>query len=322
MALPDKLQEFIENEARKFSPERLLAASEDLTKRYRDRDVGNQNFMASDLHRIAYLVARMPATYAVVKRVLSEIPLRMPSCECRTLLDLGAGPGTVLWAASEVISTLQGIDCLEQDASLVALAKKMASQSETSLVREAKWQVSDLVHYEPEPHDVIVLSYAIGELTNEQRQKVISRAWAAARECLVIIEPGTMAGFAGIRVSRAELIESGAYIAAPCPHRMACPMPANDWCHFAERLERTSLHRKMKSGSLSYEDEKYSYVIASKKEAHPVQSRILRHPGKHGGHVSFELCTLNGLQKKTISKRDKEAYKEARKLEWGDELKG
>lgn len=320
MALPEKLQEWIEQEARKYSPERLQSASDDLTMRYRDRDVGNQSFMSSDIHRMAYLIARMPATYAVVKRVLSEIVLRIPLAECRSLLDLGAGPGTVLWAAAETLPSLRQLTCIEQDQVMVNMAKKMTAQADYLLIRDARWQIADLAVYNPEPHDVIVLSYAIGELSHENRQQLIAKAWSAAKECLVLIEPGTMAGFAGIRASRAELIDFGAHIAAPCPHRLACPMPANDWCHFSERLERTSLHRKLKSASLSYEDEKYSYVIASKKEVIPVQTRILRHPGKHGGHVSFELCTPEGLQKRTVSKKDKEAYKEARKLEWGDEL--
>jgi ribosomal protein RSM22 (predicted rRNA methylase) len=149
---------------------------------------------------------------------------------------------------------------------------------------------------------------------------LIEKAWAATRSSLVIIEPGTMAGFAGIRASRAELIASGACIAAPCPHNLACPMPMNDWCHFAERLERTSLHRRMKSATLSYEDEKYSYVIACKQPCEQVEARILRHPGKHGGHISFELCTPEGLVKKTVTKKDKEAFRVARKLEWGDEF--
>lgn len=313
MALPEQLQELIEAEARKYPSEKLQGASDDLTKRYRERDVGNQAFMFTDIHRTAYLVARMPATYAVVAKVLSNIP-----AAGTTLLDLGSGPGTVLWAAAETLHGLKQITCVEQDSSLVALAKKMASQSQLSLIRESKWQVADITGYTPEPHDIVVLSYAIGELSEDNRRKLIERAWSATKQCLVIIEPGTMAGFAGIRASRAELIASGACIAAPCPHKLACPMPLDDWCHFAERLERTSLHRKMKSATLSYEDEKYSYVIACKQPCEQVDARILRHPGKHGGHISFELCTPEGLQKKTVSKRDKEAFKIARKFEWGD----
>lgn len=313
MVLPDKLQAFIENEAKKYSPEKLQAASDDLTKRYRERDIGNQAFMSSDIHRVAYLVARLPATYAVVKRVLSQIPF-LPS----TLLDLGSGPGTVLWAAAETFPSLNRATCVEQDAAMIGFAKKIAATSDHRAIRDALWQTDNIVTDPPGPSDLIVLSYAIGELSEDHRRQLVSKAWSATKQCLVIIEPGTMAGFAEIRSSRAELIAAGAHIAAPCPHNKACPMPANDWCHFAERLDRTSIHRKLKSGTLSYEDEKYSYVIASKAPCSQVESRILRHPGKHGGHISFELCTSTGLQDVIVSKRDKEAYKIARKLEWGD----
>ncbi len=70
-----------------------------------------------------------------------------------------------------------------------------------------------------------------------------------------------MAGFETIRKARTTLISMEEHILAPCPHQGPCPMTENDRCHFAERVERTSLHRKMKEGTLGYEDEKYSSVI-------------------------------------------------------------
>ena len=32
----------------------------------------------------------------------------------------------------------------------------------------------------------------------------------------------------------------------------------------------------------------------------------------------MELCTPEGLQRRTVSRKEGEAYKEARKLEWGE----
>ena len=36
-----------------------------------------------------------------------------------------------------------------------------------------------------------------------------------------------------------------------------------NWCHFAVRLARTSLHRDVKGARLGYEDEKYSFLVVS-----------------------------------------------------------
>jgi ribosomal protein RSM22 (predicted rRNA methylase) len=244
--------------------------------------------------------------------VLHELKLRI-SHNFTSLLDLGSGPGTVLFAAIQELEGLQSILCFEKDAALIQLAKDLARFSQA---KNVSWQNGDLAKPIFPPHDLVVISYALNELNN--KEEVVAKAWEATQSALVIIEPGTMPGFAVIRAARQQLIDSGASIAAPCPHNKLCPMPDNDWCHFSERVERTSLHRKLKSGTLGYEDEKYSYVIATKVPAVPCNARVLRHTQKHSGHLQVELCAPEGLVRKTISKRDGELYKQARKWEWGD----
>ena len=115
------------------------------------------------------------------------------------------------------------------------------------------------------------------------------------------------------------MIAAGADLAAPCPHMAACPMAAlNDWCHFSERLDRSAAHRRAKGGELAYEDEKFSYVAASKIPATRAPSRIVRHPQRKPGHVILDLCTNDGLKRQTIGKSNKEAWRAARKADWGD----
>ena len=97
-----------------------------------------------------------------------------------------------------------------------------------------------------------------------------------------------------------------------------------DWCHFSQRVERTSQHRQLKGGTLGYEDEKFSYLIAAKPIAGKTDvasaaARIVRHPGKHSGHVKLSLCTPQGqIENRTVARSNKAAYKSARKAEWGD----
>jgi len=94
---------------------------------------------------------------------------------------------------------------------------------------------------------------------------------------------------------------------------------AGDWCHFSQRVERTSQHRQLKGGTLGYEDEKFSYIIAGKIDVASVGSRIVRHPGKHSGHVKLSLCTPQGqIENRTVARSSKSEYRAARKAEWGD----
>lgn len=328
-ALPENLKTAIEAEISRIGPSKLAQASEELTKRYRDQHQRQSiaqrkgTFMESDAHRLAYAVARMPATFAVVKRVMQEIQARMPESSFESMLDLGAGPGTAMWAASEVFPRLTKVTLVEQDSQLAEMGRRFAKSSDHSAVQGALWQQADLKAIETlETHDLIILSYVIGELKEEAIKAIVEKSWQSAKKLVVIIEPGTPAGFERIRAVRAQLIELGAQIAAPCPHEDACPMSGGDWCHFAERIERTSQHRQAKGGTKGYEDEKYSYVVASKEPMGHHGSRILRHPQKHSGHITLELCTKEGLKRRIVSRKEGDLYKKARKLEWGDTFEG
>jgi ribosomal protein RSM22 (predicted rRNA methylase) len=135
----------------------------------------------------------------------------------------------------------------------------------------------------------------------------------------VVIEPGTPRGFGVVHAARAALIADGGKILAPCPHNGQCPMAARgDWCHFARRIPRTALHRQLKSGALGYEDEKFSYMAASRYDTDSVVSRIVRHPQKHSGHVLLTLCTRHGFEVRTVARSQVNAYPRARRAEWGE----
>jgi ribosomal protein RSM22 (predicted rRNA methylase) len=118
------------------------------------------------------------------------------------------------------------------------------------------------------------------------------------------------------------LIALGATITAPCPHDGTCPMQGGDWCHFGVRVQRSRLQRRVKSGDRGFEDEKYSYVVASKQSPAERSSRILRRPERRGGHIRLRLCTDVGAEDIVVAKRDGERYRWARKAEWGDTFDG
>lgn len=171
-------------------------------------------------------------------------------------------------------------------------------------------------------HDLVIFSYSLNELSEKAASSTLHKAWLATKTALVIVEPGTPKAFKRLKKLRQELINYGAHILAPCPHDGVCPLDDNDWCHFSVRLERTPLHKYIKDATLPYEDEKFSYLIAFKGPQKTLSfPRIIKKPRKRAGHVLFDLCTVNGLQQKTLSKKDKPLYKESQKLKWGDCLK-
>ena len=104
--------------------------------------------------------------------------------------------------------------------------------------------------------DLVVASYMIGEISEGERSALAELMWAKTRDTLLVVEPGTPAGYARIIALRAQLIAAGAHVAAPCPHDGKCPLQAPDWCHFTQRLPRSRAHRQLKVAELPYRGRK------------------------------------------------------------------
>ncbi len=319
MRLPQELAVAIQREVEQADQRDLLRASEELTRRYKSANFGAAA-IKSDLDRAAYLLVRMPATYAAVQSVFAELQRLAPQDVVTGLLDLGAGPGTALFAAAQVFPTLHHALLIELSHAWLAQGPRLAAQMSHSVFARTQWLQRDLrVAYDLPPHDLVVMAYSLGEMPDPTAHSLLYRAWNCASKFMVVIEPGTPRGFATVHAARSALIANGAHILAPCPHDLACPMAGTrDWCHFTQRVERTSQHRRFKSGTLGYEDEKFSYVIAAKTSVRPAAARIVRHPKKLGGHVQLMLCARNGIEVQTITRSAREAYKRARQAEWGD----
>lgn len=86
------------------------------------------------------------------------------------------------------------------------------------------------------------------------------------------------------------------------------------------RVNRTALHRRVKSASLGYEDEKFSYVAALAAGAPvPEAARVLRRPAQRKGLVSLRLCRSDGsVAAQIVTKRlGADVYRAARNVEWG-----
>ena len=317
--LPSELSSAIAELNTEIRPADLACAVAELTSTYREKARARPQL--ATVHRAAYLATRLPATYSVISRVIREARLRMSGFRVESMLDLGAGPGTAMWAAAEQFPDLAHIVLIEDSAEWIEIGKRLSSKSGNHAIGDADWRQGSVTgELSTQSFDLVVASYLMNEVPPKDRARVALEAWQLAQKAVVIIEPGTPEGFANIRGVRQQLIAAGGYLAAPCPHANECPIAGRDWCHFSERLERTSAHRKAKEAELAYEDEKYSYVIFSREPVALPSARILRHPGSHSGHIDFELCTAEGLKHETISRKHGDRYKTAKKAEWGDTL--
>ncbi len=240
----------------------------------------------------------------------------------RTVLDVGAGPGTAVWASAAVWPGLAAATLLERQEGMISLGKRLAKRSLLPVVQQANWVDADLMAlWDSNPHDLVVMAYVLGELPEERRTSIIRRLWQVTGGVLVIVEPGTPAGFVRIRAARDQLLAQGASVVAPCPHRGACPMAQGDWCHFAQRVARSQVQRQVKDAELSYEDEKFSFVAASRDATQGVSARIparvIRHPQTRPGHIRLELCTPTGLMSIVVTHKDRQGFRAARDAEWG-----
>jgi ribosomal protein RSM22 (predicted rRNA methylase) len=321
MNFPTELEETIEQILKESGIKTVAQAAEKLSCHYRFRKEGEKSFITTQEERIAYAAVRMPATFAALAAVLKQLEGRISP---KSLLDLGAGPGTAMWAAAGAFEMIEQVTLVEQDQGLIALGKRLSGAASHPAIRAGQWQQADLHQNGPfASSDLVVISYAIGELEKSAVVSLVEAAWAAAKQAIVIVEPGSTQGFERILMVREALVKSGAHLVAPCPHANQCPLLGKeDWCHFSQRLERSFSHRQTKGATMGYEDEKFSYIIGTKSPIEPCQSRILRHPERHSGHIRFELCTREGLKQETISRKQGERYKRARHLDWGNALPG
>jgi ribosomal protein RSM22 (predicted rRNA methylase) len=280
------------------------------------RNGGGSGAIRSEADALAYALARMPATYAAVTASLNALREIRPDFAPTSLLDVGAGPGTATWAATEAFSSLKTFTLLDTNSALRALARDLGSVR----LRDMKYERGEAraALADSEAADLVVASYMIGEISDAERTALTDLMWAKTGDTLLVVEPGTPAGYGRIIALRSQLIASGAHVAAPCPHDGECPLTAPDWCHFTQRLPRSRAHKQIKGAELPFEDEKFSYVALTRVPvaAHP--ARVLAQPDITKVEVTAKLCTPDGLVIAKVPRRAKADYARARRWRWGE----
>ena len=315
-SLPPALKAALDAKLEGLSRSGVAARAAVISKTYREG--GTSGTISTEADAIAYALVRMPATYAAVAASLNALAEIRPDFSPESLLDVGAGPGTATFAATEAFPSLAHLALLDRNQALRGLAIELAGTSArvsglTYGSGEARGTVA-----RADAADIVIASYVIGELTESERGELTEQMWSKTNDTLLIVEPGTPAGYARIIAARAQLIALGGRVCAPCPHDLACPLTPPDWCHFAQRLARSRAHKDIKGVELPFEDEKFSYVAVTRAPIPPRPARVLAQPAVGKVEVAAKLCTGGGLVMAKVPRRDRPAYARARRWHWGD----
>jgi ribosomal protein RSM22 (predicted rRNA methylase) len=292
----------------------LEGAAAQLSDAYRGSTRTASRAARTDVDVAAYLAARAPATYSASVAALEQVRLQRPDWSPQSVLDIGAGPGVTSWAAAVVWPSIERFTLVEAEPEMIAGGRALA---DAAPARSMSWVLGDASTV-TDPADLVLASYVLGEIADDRFAATCEHLWSRADDALVLVEPGTPAGYARIIATRDAVVAAGGFTVAPCPHDRACPLASDDWCHFATRLERSASHRAVKRVSRGFEDEKFSYVALSRTPGGRAAARIVRPPLVRSGHVYLDTCEVGGIARRIVSRRDKDAYRVARKAWWGD----
>ena len=315
---PFELQQQIEKLLERFKLSDL--PYHELSKKYRGDRKGVRSLLQSKQEAMAYAAVRMPATFGAVSAALKNI-IRLFDFKPTTMIDIGAGTGACGWAAQELLE-LKSLVCLEREVIMRDLGKILMSGSDNPLLSQAQWVDFDVLNDDVSCEaDLVTAAYIINELPNFQKEKALLKLWQATKKVLLIVEPGTPSAFSDLLKLRDFLVSYGAHIIAPCPHQQKCSLEAGDWCHFSARIARSRLHRQLKSAQMGYEDEKYCYMAFTKVPLTLKYQRVLKEPQITKAEVVCHVCQSGGhCEFVHFSVKNKENYKKAKKMCWGDIL--
>lgn len=314
--LPAELKAAIDAKLHGLSRSDAAERSAKISETYRAG--GGSAAIRSEADALAYALARMPATYAAVIASLNALREVRPDFTPNRLLDIGAGPGTATWAAAEAFASLADFTLVDANTALRKLALDLAEKSSRlSGIRYAHGNARAMLT-NADAADLVLASYLVGEMGEPERAALADLLWTKTRDTLLIVEPGTPAGYTRIIALRAQLIAQGAHVAAPCPHDAKCPLVAPDWCHFKQRLPRSRAHKALKDAELAFEDEKFAYVALTRAPIVQRPTRVLAQPEVTKIEVTAKLCTSDGLVIAKVPRRAKADYARARRWRWGD----
>ncbi len=320
--LPRDMHDAIASALAAVPTARWLHEAQALSERYRADRHGGEAALATGAGQVlGYAALIMPATYAQLHGAFAATAARAPSWSPQTMLDIGSGPGTALWAAANQWPTLRTLTAWEREAAFVSLGRDLTRASASAALRGARWERVDLhsvAHVATQRYDLVVIGHVLNELDETTRKATIELAWRLTEGMLVIVEPGHEAGFAVVRAARDQLLPTGAQTIAHCAHDRPCPLE-RDWCHFPQRLVRPEFQRRARGAPSEWEESKFSYAALARfaPEA-PIWGRTIVASTSNKAYAETKISSRDGVHRYRALKRTKDAYRAVKDCDWGE----
>lgn len=326
--LPDKINQAIDLILSQSENSGWLKRAEVLHTRYtQGKRHPQESFLKDSVDIAAYLGMRVPATFAQIAGALYQLKEAYPDFKVESVLDLGSGPGTAVWATKQVFPELQTATCIDNEGTLLTVGREIFKSS--GLEVDISWEADSLrsdFGSKNNKYDLVIIANVLNELTDEERTKVVSRAFTQCSGVLVIVEPGTPKG-AKIVDEAYKTFENKNFLVAPYVENTFV-QGGEHWIHFPQRFIRPEFQRRvrqqMRVSSLmasDWEETKYAYIALSKHDPKTTDwARLLAPIKKQKAWFDITVLTAKGIEKLQVFKRDKEKYNLVRKLKWGDTL--
>jgi ribosomal protein RSM22 (predicted rRNA methylase) len=324
LILPSDLRDAIARALAAAPTARWVRESQALSERYRTPRADQARPLATgEQQMLGYAALVLPATYAQLYGALAATKARIPRWAPTTMLDLGSGPGTALWAATALCPTLRALTAWELEPAAIALGRTLARGSNAQAVREAHWERRDLRQIDAigqRRYDLVVLGHVLNELSPDARLAVVGAAWRLTNGLLLIVEPGTPDAFAVVRTARDDLLAAGAHTIAPCAHDRPCPLE-HDWCHFPQRLKRPDFQRRARGAPSEWEDSKFSYAAMARfPPESPIWGRVIREATSNKAYAEVKVSSRAGVSRYRALKRYRDAFRHVKRMDWGAAL--
>lgn len=295
------------------------------------RDAGDrQAFVKSPDDVLAYLCLRFPATYAQLSGALLQVKERLPEWKPASMLDIGCGPGTAIWAAKELWPTISHATGVDQVQHFLSIASELGTSYQDTLT--ATWEKASFLNWitdtsDTNTYDLIVIANVLNELPGMLKEQVLRKVAEKCGGVVVILEPGTQDG-----VTLIERFAKSDAVSLPliAPYIGGTFVPQEDtWIHFSQRFQRPDFMRLIRQGmrdsslmASDWEDATYAYVAKGTIPPRPAWGQTIGKVEKYKGYLQIPVLTKDGIVRARVLKRHKEIYNAAKELRWGELLLG